>query len=213
MRKDKKQMILQLLNEKIMPSYADKLAYFPSVGLPIPNRFTPTLPTLWRFYPNAGRVLSQLWRSLSQLWEGFITTLALGGFYPNSGRALSQLWGRFYPNSGRVFITTLGGFYPNSGRALSQLWDDFIPTLSQLWEGFITTLRSFFQPKVCFLKHRDAICGAQGCDFLSMGLLIFEHRDAHLWSIGRLFFEHFSMGMPFLSMWMLSLEHRGAIFF
>ena len=183
MRKDKKQMILQLLNEKIMPSYADKLAYFPSVGLPIPNRFTPTLPTLWRFYPNAGRVLSQLWRSLSQLWEGFITTLALGGFYPNSGRALSQLW------------------------------DDFIPTLSQLWEGFITTLRSFFQPKVCFLKHRDAICGAQGCDFLSMGLLIFEHRDAHLWSIGRLFFEHFSMGMPFLSMWMLSLEHRGAIFF
>ena len=209
MRKDKKQMILQLLNEKIMPSYADKLAYFPSVGLPIPN---------------SRRVLSQLWEGLpqlSQLYEGSIPTLGefypnSGGVYPNSGRVyhnsgsrrvlsqlwqgfiptLSQLWGGFYPNSGRVFITTLGGFYPNSGKALSQLYPNSGRVLSQLSEGSIPTLGRFYPNSIptlggfyhnsaeffptpgVFLKHRDAICGAQGRDFLSMGLLIFEHRDA-----------------------------------
>ena len=70
MRKNKKQLILKLLNEKIMPSYADKLAYFfPLSSLLLDYRKT--------FY----------WTT-----EGLSVGLQkdFGGFYPNSGRVLPQ---------------------------------------------------------------------------------------------------------------------------
>ena len=173
--------------------------FYPNSGKVYPNspnsmkvlsqRWESSIPTLAEFIPTLG---------------GFITTLALGGFYPNSGRALSQL----YPNSGGGFIPTLGGFlsqlwegsiptlarlYPNSiptlggflSRVLSQLSEGSIPTLGRFYPNSIPTLGGFYHNSAeffptpgVFLKHRDAICGAQGRDFLSMGLLIFEHRDA-----------------------------------
>ena len=153
MRKNKKQLILKFLTEKIMPNY---------------HFFTKWFEPYWGwvkvFCWTGGGILPVWWRVLSQM-----VSIHCGDGFNTLRDGFNTLRGWFQYTAGMVslhcgdgFIPTLGWFYPNSGMVLSQLWEG---VFFQLWGVFFSKV--FFQPKVGFFP-------TQGGFFSNPRLVFFQ---------------------------------------